>query len=279
MMSDRDQAGNDAASETSGPNSGSLPIESLEIQDLPSAAMTTKQDVPPQTGVTESMTSRPFIRRLTTLLLTTAALAGPGTAMAYDTKDAIRACESRLRSEYGLRDLRDAHAVQIPGDKHYRVQGKTEVDDRQYPWHCEVDDRKVVDLRYRGPRPQRPGDDSVRVRRLASGDIEVRVPVGCRAIYDDRGDLVRRDRDCGPREMRHADDTIADYLRAHRRERELPPQILPGRHGGTEVVFEDRCVVHYDHSDRRTGAHPSCRDGQILEADRAMRNDRRGHRY
>jgi hypothetical protein len=41
-------------------------------------------------------------------LLLVLALAVPGTALAYSEKDAIRDCESRIRSEYKLSDLRDA---------------------------------------------------------------------------------------------------------------------------------------------------------------------------
>ena len=41
-------------------------------------------------------------------LLLTLTLATPGLALAYDEKDAIRDCESHIRSEYSITDLRDA---------------------------------------------------------------------------------------------------------------------------------------------------------------------------
>ena len=40
--------------------------------------------------------------------LLTLALAIPGGALAYGDKDAIRDCESHIRSEYHVSDLRDA---------------------------------------------------------------------------------------------------------------------------------------------------------------------------
>lgn len=230
-------------------------------------------------------------------LLLIAALAAPGAVLAYDNKDAIQSCESRLRSDYGIIDLRESRAEQIPGDKHYRVEGKTKINGTKYPWRCEVNKRRVVDIRYHGPRPQRPiVGGSTQVRQTASGDFEVRVPGGCRAIYDRRGDLIRRDRDCGTDEMRSADQAMRKHLRQHRRDdnrprrddrddrtgrndREMPPQILPGRHGETRVLFEDDCQVRYDRSGRRTNARPNCRDHQIIQADRAMRKYQQGNRY
>jgi hypothetical protein len=81
------------------------------------------------------------------------ALAAP--ALAYEEKDAIRDCEDRIRSEYGLSDVRDAHATQVPdSDKHYQVQGKAKVEGDKYPWTCEVKDRHVVRAEYTGPKPE-----------------------------------------------------------------------------------------------------------------------------
>ncbi|MFD2114046.1 hypothetical protein [Thiorhodococcus fuscus] len=221
-------------------------------------------------------------------LLLIVALAAPGAALAYDNKDAIQSCESRLRSDYGLMDLRESRAEQIPGDKHYRVEGKTKIDGTKYPWRCEVDRRRVVDIRYHGPRPQRPiAGGSTEVRQMASGDLDVRVPGGCRAIYDHRGNLIRHYRNCGTDEMRSADQAIREHLRQNRwdddrpgrDDREMPPQILPGRHGETRVLFEDDCQVIYDRSGRRTDASPNCRNHQIIQADRAMLRYQRGPRY
>ena len=81
------------------------------------------------------------------------ALAAPGTAFAYRDKDAINDCESRIRSEYGVSDLRDARAEQIMDTAlHFKVQGQAKVDGKRYPWTCEVKNRHVVAAEYTGPK-------------------------------------------------------------------------------------------------------------------------------
>lgn len=81
------------------------------------------------------------------------ALAAPGTAFAYRDKDAINDCESRIRSEYGVSDLRDASAQQIMDTAlHFKVQGQAKVDGKRYPWTCEVKNRHVVAAEYTGPK-------------------------------------------------------------------------------------------------------------------------------
>jgi hypothetical protein len=83
------------------------------------------------------------------------ALVAPQAALAYDEKDAIADCESHIRSEYGLSDMRDAHAVQVPdSDKHYKVEGKSKVEGDKYPWTCEVKNRHVVAAEYHGKKPE-----------------------------------------------------------------------------------------------------------------------------
>lgn len=91
------------------------------------------------------------LQRPSTILLSLA-LATPGAAFAYGTEDAIRDCENRIRSEYHLTDLREAHASQLSGDKHYRIEGKAKVDGDKHPWSCEVKDRHVTRAEYDGPR-------------------------------------------------------------------------------------------------------------------------------
>jgi hypothetical protein len=86
------------------------------------------------------------------------ALSVPGTALAYGNKDAIRDCESRIRSEYGISDLRDASAEKImDSDHHYRVQGQAKVDGKKHPWTCEVKNRHVTSAEYSGPKPKGMG--------------------------------------------------------------------------------------------------------------------------
>jgi len=87
--------------------------------------------------------------------LTAFAFAAPGAALAYSEKDAIHDCESRLRSEYGLSDLRDAKAERLDDTiHHYKVQGLTKVDDHKHPWTCEVKNRHVTSAEYTGPKPK-----------------------------------------------------------------------------------------------------------------------------
>ncbi len=83
------------------------------------------------------------------------ALVAPGAALAYDEKDAIRDCESRIRSEYHLSDLRDAHAERLNDTAlHFKVQGLTKVDGDKHPWTCEVKNRHVTMAEYSGPKPE-----------------------------------------------------------------------------------------------------------------------------
>lgn len=86
------------------------------------------------------------------------ALAVSSGAYAYDREDAIRDCESRLRSEYSLSDFRDQSAEQLmDSNHHYKVEGKTKVDGEKYPFSCEVKDRHVTSLTYDGPEPEGMG--------------------------------------------------------------------------------------------------------------------------
>jgi hypothetical protein len=83
------------------------------------------------------------------------ALAAPGAALAYGERDAIGDCESRIRSEYSIIDLRDATAQRLDDTvHHYKVQGLAKVDGDKYPWTCEVKNRHVTAAEYSGPRPK-----------------------------------------------------------------------------------------------------------------------------
>jgi hypothetical protein len=93
-----------------------------------------------------------------TIGLLALALAAPGAAFAYGEKDAIRDCESRIRSEYHLTDLRDAHAERLTdSEHHYKVQGVTKLDGNRHPWTCEVKNRHVAMAEYSGPKPKGMG--------------------------------------------------------------------------------------------------------------------------
>ena len=91
------------------------------------------------------------LQRPSTLLLSLA-LTAPGAALAYDTDDAIRDCEQRIRDEYQLTDRRTSSGTQLPGDKHYRVEGRAKVSGDKYPWSCEVKDRRVTMTSFEGPK-------------------------------------------------------------------------------------------------------------------------------
>jgi hypothetical protein len=86
------------------------------------------------------------------------AAAAPGVALAYGDQDAIRDCESRLRSEYKITDLRDATAERLQDTvHHYKVQGLAKVDGDKHPWTCEVKNRHVTSAEYSGPKPKGMG--------------------------------------------------------------------------------------------------------------------------
>ena len=85
----------------------------------------------------------------------TLAIAAPSSAFAYDEDSAIRDCEKRLRDEYKLSDFRHQSAETLPGGGHkYDVKGTTKVDGKQYPFGCEVRDRHVTSVTYKGPEPE-----------------------------------------------------------------------------------------------------------------------------
>lgn len=82
-------------------------------------------------------------------------LAAPGAALAYGEKDAIGDCESRIRSEYKISDLRDASAQRLNDTAlHFKVQGLAKVDGEKYTWTCEVKNRHVTAAEYSGPKPK-----------------------------------------------------------------------------------------------------------------------------
>jgi len=85
----------------------------------------------------------------------TLAMAVSSGAHAYGHKDAIRDCESRLRSEYSLNDFRQQKAEKVPGEGHkYKVTGETKVEDEKYPFNCQIEDRHVTSITYGGPEPK-----------------------------------------------------------------------------------------------------------------------------
>ena len=88
----------------------------------------------------------------------TLAITASSGAYAYGTRDAIRDCESRLRSEYSLSDFRDQSAEQIRDtEHHYKVKGNTKIDGDKHPFRCEIKNRHVTSVTYDGPQPEGMG--------------------------------------------------------------------------------------------------------------------------
>jgi uncharacterized protein YecT (DUF1311 family) len=100
----------------------------------------------------------PFPTSLLAAATATLAMGVSSGAYAYGTKDAIRDCESRLRSEYSLSDFRDQSAEQIKdSEHHYKVKGNTKIDDEKHPFGCEIKNRHVTSVSYDGPEPEGMG--------------------------------------------------------------------------------------------------------------------------
>jgi hypothetical protein len=105
------------------------------------------------------------------------ALAAPGAAVAYDEKDAIRDCETHIRSEYKISDLRDASAQRLNDTAlHFKVQGLAKVDGDKHPWTCEVKNRHVTAAEYSGPKPKgmsTAGKLAIGAAAVAAGAIAI----------------------------------------------------------------------------------------------------------
>jgi hypothetical protein len=109
----------------------------------------------------------PFPTSLLATAAVTLAMGISSGAYAYGTKDAIRDCESRLKSEYGLSDFRHQSAEQIEDSAHhYKVRGETKIEGEKHPFGCEIKDRHVTSVRYDGPEPEGMGT----AEKLAIGD-------------------------------------------------------------------------------------------------------------
>jgi uncharacterized protein YecT (DUF1311 family) len=90
-----------------------------------------------------------------TAAVITLSIAASSPVYAYGEKDAIKDCESRLRSEYHLSDFRHQQAEKLPGEGHkYKVTGKTKVEGDKHPFGCQIEDRHVTSIQYDGPEPE-----------------------------------------------------------------------------------------------------------------------------
>ncbi len=221
------------------------------------------------------------------------ALTAPGVVFAYDNRDASRDCESRIRSEYGLTDLRDTRATQVEGDKRYRVEGNAKVDGDKYPWTCQIDNRRVVNLEYHGRKPYRAsGGGTPEVVPRRSGEVEVRMPGGCTVLYDRDGEQINSGRSCSPGDSRRADDAAASYFREQgsggsgsrddrgrsyddrgrygsRHHGNAGLDMALSERGSGRVKFDNGCTVFYQNG-RQSTASRECSDRQIDRADDAV---------
>lgn len=234
------------------------------------------------------------------------AVAAPGSALAYNNRDAVRDCETRARVDYGLVDLRESFATQLPGEKNYRVEGKTKIDGVKYPWTCEISNRRVVDVSVEGPRSSRRGGGPDRdpggvpeVVPRRSGELEVRMPSGCTALFDRDGELLSRGRSCSPGEARRGQEAVSRFLREQgpRGGRDAygdgrdrrggrydededrgddrgrrgggGPEVDLSASGSGQIRFDDGCTVSYRRGER-TSASPICSGRQIDRADRTL---------
>jgi hypothetical protein len=118
-----------------------------------------------------------YVIQVPARLILTLALAAPGVALAYGDKDAIRDCESHIRSEYGISDLRDASAERLNDTAlHFKVQGLAKVDGDKHPWTCEVKNRHVTAAEYSGPKPKgmsTAGKLAIGAAAVAAGAIAI----------------------------------------------------------------------------------------------------------
>jgi hypothetical protein len=173
-----------------------------------------------------------------------------GTSFAYDEKDAINDCEKRIRSEYNLSDVRDAHATRLQDvGHHYQVQGQTKIDNKKYPWTCEVKDRHVTRAEYSGPKPEgmstaekvaigaaaavaigaaataltknkepEPVAETLpppKVHSRSGGDMEVVVADGCTVLYNDIGLRKKHGSSCTDEDLKRAEVAMNDHLKSH----------------------------------------------------------------
>jgi uncharacterized protein YecT (DUF1311 family) len=96
-----------------------------------------------------------FSNRLLSAAAATLAMSVASGAYAYDQSSAIRDCEKRLKSEYGLNDFRHQSAEQIKdSEHHYKVKGETKIEGKKHPFGCEIKNRHVTSVTYSGPEPE-----------------------------------------------------------------------------------------------------------------------------
>jgi hypothetical protein len=166
---------------------------------------------------------------LTSAVVTSAMTVASG-AYAYGTKDAIRDCESRLRSEYSLSDFRDQSAEQIKdSEHHYKVKGNTKIDDKKHPFGCEIKNRHVTAVTYDGPEPEGMGT----AEKLAIGAAAA-IAAGVVASELSKDDDADASDEC-PSDIKGNE---CDYYKAGVDDGKMGMSMVYERHEGYDSRFE-----------------------------------------
>jgi hypothetical protein len=168
----------------------------------------------------------------------------PATAFAYDENDAIRDCNSRMRSEYKLNDFRDESAEQIKDtEKHFIVTGKTKVDDRKYGYKCEIKDRHVTSVSYDGPEPE----------GMSTAE---KIAIGAAAAAAVGAAASALSKESEP--AREPVETVA------------PRQVRTNADGSMQVTLAGGCTVRYNDIGLKESNAPSCTAEDLKSAEKAM---------
>lgn len=167
----------------------------------------------------------------------------PGAAFAYDTKDAIRDCNSRMRADYKLTDFRDESAEKLSGGGHrYKATGRTKVDGEKYSYSCEIKDQRVVAVNYDGPEPEGMGT----AEKLAVGAAAA-IAVGVAASAMSKDKEPEPAPEAGP-----------------------APEVKVRANGEMEVLVAGGCSVLYNDIGLRQSVGSSCTDTDVAAAKSAM---------
>ena len=188
-------------------------------------------------------------RNLHTALATALAVCAigvSGNAFAYNQKDAIRDCNQRIGSEYGVGDFRHESAQQLmDSEHHYKVTGKVKVDGQQYPYGCEIKKRHVVAIDYNGPKPKGM-DTSQKLALGAAAAIATGIAVN--AMTKDKGGSA----------------TPAPAPAAP------APKVKTLSGGRMEVAVSPSCTVQFNDIGMRSSATKGCTASELSAANKAV---------
>ena len=163
-------------------------------------------------------------------------------AYAYGTKDAIRDCESRLRSEYSLSDFRDQSAEKIKdSEHHYKVKGNTKIDGEKHPFGCEIKNRHVTSVTYNGPEPEGLGT----AEKLAIGAAAA-IAAGLVASEMSKEDKAAASDECPSDIKGNECDYYKDGYKAGADDGKMGMSMVYERHEGYDSRFEPYFARGYE---------------------------------